>query len=229
MKTIRCHAIRAFSALELLFVIVTIALLAALLLPALAKSKARCGRINCVNNLKQVGLSFRCWSLDNGDRFPMQVSVTNGGTMELIGKGTSVHFLVMSNELNTPRVLICPNEVDGDRVIATTFSPTAPAGSQVPLTGDNNISYFVGVDATDGEPQMFLSGDRNLLVDGVPTRRGLVNLSTNQSVAWNKPRPNHNGGGNICLADGSVQQVKTDGLNRMLRRTGHATNRLSIP
>lgn len=228
MKTVPRHTIRAFSALELIFVIATIALLVALFLPGLMKPRVIGCRINCVNNLKQVGLAFRCWSLDNNDLNPMQISVTNGGTMELVGKATWVHFLVMSNELHTPKVLLCPEERDPTRVTASTFSPNAASNAYSrPFTGDNNISYFVGVDATDVAPQMFLTGDWSLSVDGVPAKRGLLNVTTNQSLGWNKPR--HNGGGNIGLADGSVHQFKAPMLNTALRNTGITTNRLSIP
>ena len=73
----------AFTLIELLVVIAIIAILAAMLLPALAAAKRKAQRINCVNNLKEVGLAFRVWEGDNGDQYPMAVS-TNGGAMELV-------------------------------------------------------------------------------------------------------------------------------------------------
>ena len=111
----------AFTFPEFLFVICILAVASAVLLvPALLKAKRRSSRIGCANNLKQVSLAFKQWSLDNTDRYPMQVSVTNGGTMELVEQGNVFpHFLVMSNELNTPKILLCPE--DDERTNAYAF------------------------------------------------------------------------------------------------------------
>jgi prepilin-type processing-associated H-X9-DG protein len=231
MKLNRENAGCGFTWIDFLIIIAVVILLAVVGLPMLAKRYARASKISCTNNLKQVALSYRQWALDNGDTFPMKVSVTNGGSLEQIEKGVVyMTFLVMSNELVTPMVLICPEEKDRRRARANTFEQTALPGAtsgRIPFTNDNNVSYFVGVDADEGNPKSMLGGDDNFLVGGVLSKPGLLLLDTNSSIQWTKAR--HVSRGNIAFADGSVMGVSNSALTRALLNTGMTTNRLAMP
>lgn len=213
---------------EVLLVIGVVLVLAAVLLPTLTPRTHYNPTLRCMNDLKQVGLSFKVWEGDNNDKFPMQVSVTNGGTMELVGSGAAwLHFQVMSNELNTPKILFCPTDGDARRCMATIWGPNSSPGPYIAFTGDSNTSYFVGVDATDLMPNMPLAGDRNLTLKNLALNPGLHAFPTNAPVGWSDAM--HKRQGNVLFADGSVQGVTSKQLPGYFHASGVATNRLAVP
>ena len=212
----------AFTRTELFVVIgVCAVLVAAVLLPALAAAKRKASRVNCVNNVHQINLTFKSWEGDNGGKYPMQFALTNSEMMKLISSGKAyVFWQTLSNELSTPKVLRCPD--DAERTYAADFTTNF---------SDANISYFFSLDAADTYPQMILDGDDNLAVNGVRVKPGILNLPVTGSLTWTKER--HGGAGNIGMADGSVQQTAPATLNAAVITSTNAapvaTTRWVIP
>ncbi len=105
-----------------------------------AEARKKAERIHCISNLKQIGLAARMWANDNGDGLPS-------------------NFLTMSNELNTPKILVCP--ADTSRTKARTWAEFNPG----------NVSYeIVSPGIKDNEPDVVFARcpvhENCVLVDG---------------------------------------------------------------
>ena len=189
----------AMSLIELLCVIAIITLLAALLLPALGHAKARARRIQCIDHLHQTGVGFVSFANEHNGQFPMAVPGSADGSLELARSGYLLqgdfyfsfrHFQAASNELVTPKLMICPADT---RLPATSFATLS----------NTNLSYFIGVNAEFVRPTSILAGDRNLTND-YTTSGTLVRLGQNHALRWTAEL--HRFKGNLLFSDGHVEQ-----------------------
>jgi hypothetical protein len=135
--------------------IVAAMIVAAFLLPQLAKMKRQAvPRSGCEYNLRQVGLAFKIWALDHNDQFPFNVSTNSGGTLELCSPGEDgfdknaiPQFRIISEELNTPNFLVCPND------------PAKHAAASFEGLEQANVSYRLrtGTNVNPAHPQEVLA------------------------------------------------------------------------
>ena len=207
MKAIRVKGRdRAFTLIELLCVIAIIAILASLLLPTISQAKARAKRIGCVNNLRQMGVAFQNFAHDHNSLFPMAVPAGSGGSQEFTTMSYQVagdfffsfrHFLALSNDLATPKVLACPAD-------------TREAAASFISFNNKNLSYFVGLKADYSRPYSILAGDRNLTND-YATIPSLLRPQVNRGWRWTSEL--HQFKGNLLFSDVHVEERSSKTLS----------------
>ncbi len=204
---------QATTLVEVLVIVAVIVLLAGFLMPGLARAKRKSERITCVSNLKNLGMAHRIFATGHGGQFPQVRSNRFGGSMEWVAEPGELwrHFALLSNEISVPKILRCPTD-----------RGRPPAATWIQFTNNSSLSYFLGTQASEEQPESILMGDRNVTVDGAPMENRSVRIHRSTTLAFDGRL--HRFEGNVALGDGSVQQVTSPRLGSQVGATASETN-----
>ncbi len=188
---------QAFTLVELLIVIGIITLLAAMLLPALSRTKEAARTISCSNNIRQLGIAAMTYSLDNRGNLPFFLDWLHSSSPASIDLTTGKLY----PHLRSKTVYLCPTD-----------KMTLPISTATGRTANRQYSYSMNcVICHDSDTARFVAPTKTFLFMepnlSASDNTGMIGPAAFQGVSAKAVSTRHNGRGHLVFCDFHIEKV----------------------